>query len=146
MDKGFTKTPKRATKYLTTLVTTLIILAIGFTGGTFYQKSHTPAANTISSSTAPATKSSTTSQSGSTKRARTISGTVTAITASKITVSGSKTGTKSILAITSTSVVTNNGRPASVSDIKVTNLVTVQIDTKTSPTGERVASQIALSR
>jgi hypothetical protein len=68
-------------------------------------------------------------------------GSVTAVSATSITVQNSRTNADSTLAITSSTTVTNNGTAATISDIKVGDTVLV----RTSTSDQKTASQITLN-
>ena len=108
------------------VVVVIVVAVVSFYGGTRYQKSRQPAA--VVNKTAAAAGGfggGFGGRFGGGGARRGIAGTVTAVSSTSITITGTADNASHTYSISSTTTVTNNGQSAAVSDIQSGNTVLV---------------------
>jgi len=132
--KKTTATTAKRNQTITVAMAGVIIAAIGFASGMFYQKGQSNGGTGLASANGQSGGFGQTDGSGrqGAMRRMGVFGTVSAISDSSITVGDQRSGESTTYAINSTTTITDNGTSASASDIKSGD--TVMISTATSGT------------
>ena len=110
--------------YLLLAISAVLLLGIGFAGGSAYQKANQPKA-TSGMTASNLGASGNRLGGGRFGGQRPTSGQVTAISPNSITLQTAATSTSTTLAITSSTQITNNNQPAAATDIAVGDTVLV---------------------
>ena len=117
----------KVSRTFVTIAGVIVVAIISFYGGTRYQKSHQPAV--AANSAANAFGNGANGGFGGGGRfggaRRGVIGSVTAISSSSITIQGTSDNASHTYSIGSSTTITNNGQPASATDIQTGNTVLV---------------------
>jgi hypothetical protein len=116
-------------KSFLTVIGVIILVGLSFYGGMAYQKSHQPKAAATTAANASGGQGGLGGGQRFGNGQRPTIGSVTAISATSITVQDSRSGTSSTLSITSSTQITDNGQTVAASDIQTGDTVLVTAST-----------------
>jgi hypothetical protein len=125
--------------YLLLAVIAVVLLGVGFMGGSAYQKSKQPKVSSATSgSSSFAAGAGGRTGGGRFGGQRPVSGQVTAVSSSSITIQTAASTSPTTLAITSSTQITNNNQPAVATDIAVGDTVLVVENTTDKTQADRI--------
>jgi len=120
------------------IIVAVVLMGLSFYGGIAYQKSKHPAAATAASGNFANGSGGFGGGGGRFSGQRPTIGSVTAISATSITVQDSRTGSSVTLSITSSTQITDNGQTVAASDIQTGDTVLVTASTSSSSQASRI--------
>jgi hypothetical protein len=127
------------TKQIIISISILILMVVGFFGGVQYQKGHQPKHPTSATGQgSPFGQGGSGGPGGGFSGQRPTIGSVTAVSASSITVNDQTSGSSKTFSITSSTTISNNGQTATANDISVGTTVVVIADSSSSTQASRI--------
>jgi hypothetical protein len=119
-------------------VAVVVIVGLSFFVGTRYEKAHIKTPSTINASTRFGGRTGGFGGGFGGQRGDAVIGSVTAISASSITIDQTRTNTSTTLSISSSTTVTEDGQSSSVSDIQTGDTVIALKSSSSSTTASRI--------